>query len=56
MVEVYVENSIGNVLAYYDEDATFSEIVKDLESNKLEITEIEHYKKGSVNGFVITVK
>lgn len=56
MIEVYVENSVGNVLAYYDEDATLSEIVKDIESNNLEISEIEHYKKGTVNGFVITVK
>ena len=56
MIEVYIENSVGNVLAYYDEDATLSEIVTDLEKNHLEIADIEHYKKGTVNGFVITVK
>ena len=56
MVEVYVENSAGSVIAYYDGDATLMEIISDIEANRLEISEIEHYKKASVNGFVITVK
>lgn len=55
-VEVYVENSAGSVVAYYDGDATLMEIVSDIEANKLEISKIEYYKKASVDGFIITVK
>ena len=44
-----------NTCAYYDGDATLSEITADLRANQLEIRSIDYRRKGSVDVFEITV-
>lgn len=44
-----------NTCAYYDGDAMFDEIVKDLKTNKYEIRNVEYTEKGSMSTFIITV-
>jgi hypothetical protein len=56
MVEIYImlRNS-KSVYAYYDGDATLSEIIKDLEANQCKIHSVDYSTKGSMNTFVINV-
>ena len=56
MVEVWIVlQHTGNTYAYYDGDATLSDIVKDLKANQCEIRNIEYSQKGSMNTFIINV-
>lgn len=58
MVQVYVYSinpkyGTETTAAYYDGDATLSDIVKDLEANQYEIRSIEYGKSGSMHTFII---
>lgn len=60
MVQIYVMNynpkyQTESTAAFYDGDATFDDVVKDLEANQMEIRKVEFSKNGSMNTFVITV-